>query len=67
MDIQLIRKAPNCFSDNCPGDEYKVSGLPGWKVVVGRKPETLLDAEALAQLRGRVGPDEYASLVPDSE
>ena len=65
MQIKIIRKDPNCWAENCPA-VGKVDGLPGWTLVVGKKPETLLDAEALAQLRELVGPDEYATLVPES-
>lgn len=65
MQIKIIRKDPNCWAENCPA-VGEVVGLPGWTLFVGKKPEALLDAEALAQLREYVGPDETATLVPDS-
>lgn len=64
MQIEVVKKDP-CFAENCPA-RLRVIGLPGWTLYVGKKPETLLDSEALAQLQEHVGPDEYATLVPDS-
>jgi hypothetical protein len=64
--IQLEQKAPGCFTDNCPGDRYTVPALPGWRLVIGRKPETALGPEALAEIATILGPGEYAALVPAS-
>jgi hypothetical protein len=64
MNIQIERKDDSCFSDNCPAIG-RVDGLPGWKLYIGKRPETLLDADGLAQLRGHVGPDEFAVLLPE--
>jgi hypothetical protein len=63
MHIEIERKT-DCFADNCPA-QGKVTGLPGWKLYVGKKPETMLDPEALAELQEHVGPGEYAVLVPE--
>jgi hypothetical protein len=63
MHIEIERKT-DCFADNCPA-QGKVVGLPGWKLYVGKKPETMLDSEALAELQEHVGPGEYAVLVPE--
>jgi hypothetical protein len=65
MQIEVVKKDRTCFAENCPA-QLRVIGLPGWTLYVGKKPETLLDREALDQLREHVGPDEYATLVPDS-
>jgi hypothetical protein len=65
VQIEIEKTDPSCFADNCPA-VGKVIGLPGWKLYIGKRPETLLDQDALTQLRDRVGPDECAALLPDS-
>lgn len=64
MQIVIQRTDASCFNKNCPAVGV-VDGLPGWRLYIGKRPETLLDDEALAQLREHVGPDEYATLVPE--
>jgi hypothetical protein len=64
MHIRIERKDV-CWSDNCPAIG-SVEGLPGWKLYIGKVPETLLDQQALAQLREHVGPDEFAVLLPEN-
>lgn len=64
MRIVITRTDSDCHGHGCPAVGH-VEGLPGHRLVVGKRPEELLDADALAQLAPRVGPDEYAVLIPE--
>lgn len=64
--IALVKKADDtCWNEHCPGDQYRVHTLPGWTLVVGRRPEDAVPAAALAEIMSVLQPGESGTLVPD--
>jgi hypothetical protein len=64
MKIELVAKDDShCALNNCPA-KYRVVGVPGGTVYIGKRLEEL-DSESYEQVKDSIGPGEGAFWVPD--